>query len=33
MKHYIEIQRLRTEDVVIDDNLTLEKNTQAFFKR
>ena len=30
MKHYIEIQRLRTEDVVIDDNLTLEKNTQAF---
>ena len=32
MKHYIEIQRLRTEDVVIDDNLTLEKNTQAFLK-
>ena len=32
MKHYIEIQRLRTENVVIDDNLTLEKNTQAFLK-
>lgn len=25
MKHYIEIQRLRTQDVVVDDTLTLEK--------
>lgn len=32
MKHYIEIQRLRTEDVIIDENMTLEKNTQAFLK-
>ena len=30
MKHYIEIQRLRTQDVVVDDTLTLEKNTDAF---
>ena len=29
MKHYIEIQRLRTQDVVVDDTLTLEKNTDA----
>ena len=26
MKHYIEIQRLRTQDVVVDDTLTIEKN-------
>jgi hypothetical protein len=30
MKHYIEIERLRTEDVVVDDTLTLPKNTDAF---
>ena len=33
MKHYIEIQRLRTQDVVVDDTLTLEKNTDAFILR
>ena len=32
MKHYIEIQRLRTQDVVVDDTLTLEKNTDAFIQ-
>lgn len=26
MKHYIEIQRLRTQDVIVDDTLTLEKH-------
>lgn len=31
MKHYIEIQRLRTQDVVVDDTLTLE-NTDAFIQ-
>lgn len=30
MKHYIEIERLRTEDVVVDESLTLKKNTSAF---
>ena len=30
MKHYIEIQRLRTQDVVVDDTLTLEKNKDSF---
>lgn len=30
MKHYIEIERLRTEDVVVDESLTLLKNTDAF---
>ena len=32
MEHYIEIQRLRTQDVVVDDTLTLEKNTDAFIQ-
>lgn len=32
MKHYIEIQRLRTQDVIVDDTLTLEKNTDAFIQ-
>lgn len=30
MKHYIEIQKVRETDVVIDDSLTLSKNTDAF---
>ena len=30
MKHYIEIQRVREEDVIIDGTLTLAKNTDAF---
>lgn len=30
MKRYIEIERLRTEDVVVDESLTLLKNTDAF---
>ena len=30
MKKYIDIQRLRETDEVIDDNLTLPKNTDAF---
>lgn len=30
MKHYIEIQRLRTEDVIIDENMTLEKIRRHF---
>ena len=30
MKHYIEIQKVREEDVIIDDTLTLPKNTDAF---
>jgi hypothetical protein len=29
MKHYIEIEKLRTEDIVVD-TLTLPKNTGAF---
>lgn len=32
MKHYIEIQRLRTQDVIVDDTLTLEKNTDALYR-
>lgn len=31
MKHYIEIQRLREQDIVVDDRLTLNRNTGAFF--
>jgi hypothetical protein len=31
MKHYIEIEKLRTEDIMVDDTLTLPKNTEAFF--
>lgn len=30
MKHYIEIQKVRESDVIIDDTLTLPKNTDAF---
>jgi hypothetical protein len=30
MKHYIEIEKLRTEDIIVDDTLTLPKNTDAF---
>lgn len=30
MKHYIEIQKVRETDVIIDDTLTLPKNTDAF---
>ena len=30
MEHYVEIQRLRTQDVVVDDTLTLEKNTGRY---
>lgn len=30
MKHYIEIQRVREEDMIIDEKLTLAKNTDAF---
>lgn len=30
MKHYIEIQRLRREDIIVDESLTLYKNTEAF---
>mgnify|MGYP006967227354 CR=1 FL=1 len=29
MKHYIEIQKVRETDVVVDDTLTLSKNTDA----
>jgi hypothetical protein len=32
MKHYIEIEKLRTEDIVVDDTLTLPKNTGAFLQ-
>lgn len=30
MKHYIEIQKVRETDVIVDDTLTLPKNTDAF---
>lgn len=32
MKHYIEIQRLRTQDVVVDDTLTLEKTRMHLYR-
>ena len=32
MKHYIEIQRLRTQDVVVDDKLTLEKTRMHLYR-
>lgn len=31
MKHYIEIQKVRDKDIVIDETLTLPKNTDAFY--
>lgn len=31
MKHYIEIQKVRDTDIVIDETLTLHKNTEAFY--
>lgn len=30
MKHYIEIQRVREEDVIVDGTVTMPKNTDAF---
>lgn len=30
VKHYIEIQKVRETDVIIDNTLTLPKNTNAF---
>lgn len=32
MQHYIKIERVRTADIVVDDSLTLKKNTDAFRK-
>ncbi len=30
MKQYIDIQRVREQDEIVDNNLTLPKNTGAF---
>lgn len=32
MHHYIEIQRVRDKDIVVDDSLTLPQNTKSFHK-
>ena len=32
MHHYIEIQRVRDKDIVVDDSLTLPQNTKSFQK-